>query len=299
MESVRKLVQTLWVFLSNGFWAFPVTRTIYQGPMKVICAPGLNCYSCPAATLSCPIGALQQLLGNLRFSLENGQLFLGWYVVGAMGVLGSLFGRMICGWFCPFGFFQELLHKIPSRKFQVPRPLRYFKYAVLAVMVVLLPLLVVDQYGGGVTWFCKYLCPAGTIEAGLPMLFLQPDLRKVLGFLFLNKLVILVVFIIWSIIASRPFCRTTCPLGAFYALFRKAKLIRLQWHEDRCTHCQACHQVCPMGVKFNESPDDGECITCLKCLHQACQYEAISLEVGGVPFLPQIPRHKPVVPATE
>jgi polyferredoxin len=278
-------VQTIIALLSNGYWSFPFSRAIYQGPMKVICAPGLNCYSCPAATLSCPIGALQQMMANIRFSLEVGQIYVGLYVVGGMGILASFFGRMVCGWACPFGLVQELLHRIPTpKKFAVPRPLRFVKFAVLALMVILLPLFALDQFGAGETTFCKYLCPAGTLEAGLPMLFLQPELRNTIGPLFYNKFAWMVFFIGWSIAASRPFCRTTCPLGAFYALFASTRLVRLRLDESRCTNCGACHGVCPMGVKFNESPDDTECISCLKCMNQACRYGAIRLEIGGFPL---------------
>lgn len=284
IETVRKWIQALMTFLTNGYWAFPVTRSIYQGPLKSICAPGLNCYSCPAATLACPIGSLQQILANIRFALQTGQYHVGLFVVGSMGVAGGFFGRMICGWACPFGLIQELLYKIPTpRKYDVPRPLRYIKFVILAVMVILLPLFAIDAFGAGQTYFCKYLCPAGTLEAGIPMLFLQPELRQTVGPLFYNKLSFLVFFVIWSVLASRPFCRTACPLGAFYALFSKSKLVSLRWHEDRCTKCKACHYVCPMGVKFNESPQDTECISCLKCMNQACKYGAISLEIAGLP----------------
>lgn len=286
METVRKWVQVVAGFLMNSSWSFPFTRTIYQGPLKALCSPGLNCYSCPASTTYCPMGALQQLLAGLRYALENGQHFFGLSVVGFLGVLGALFGRMLCGWACPFGFVQELLHKLPSRKFVIPRILNHGKYIFLAMFVVVLPLVLVDNFGMGSPWFCKFVCPAGTLEAGLPMLLLQPNLRNTIGLLFFNKLVILVLFLGWSIIASRPFCRTACPLGAFYALFRKVRLIRLHLDESRCTNCKACHHVCPMGVKFNESPDDAECITCLACMNRACTFEAITLEIGGMPLVP-------------
>jgi len=283
MEVVRKWIQALFFLLTNGYWNFPATRGIYQGPLKVVCSPGLNCYSCPAATTYCPLGSLQQLLAGVRMTLANGQFFIGFYVVGAMGVIGAFVGRMVCGWACPFGLFQELLHKIPSRKFGIWQPLHYMKYVLLITMVILLPLFAVDQFGLGDPWFCKYFCPAGTLEAGFPMLILQPGLRSNLGLLFLNKLFILIVFIVWSVLASRPFCRTACPLGAFYALFSKVKLVKLRLDPSRCTKCEACHSVCPMDVKFNESPDDMECISCLAC-SKACKFNAINLEIGGVPI---------------
>jgi len=270
--------------LVNGSWSFPYTRTIYQGPLKVVCSPGLNCYSCPAATTYCPIGSLQQLFAGIRIALENGQNYFGFYVIGTMGVLGGAFGRLICGWACPFGLIQELLHKIPSRKFGVGRGLRYIKYGFLLIFVVLLPLTVVDGFGYGELWFCKYVCPAGTLEAGLPLLLMQPGLRQTLGLIFFNKLIIMVFFIVWSVLASRPFCRTTCPLGAFYALFKKFKLVKLRLVEENCTRCKACHNVCPMGVKFDESPEDAECITCLACMSKACQFDAIEIEVAGLPL---------------
>lgn len=283
MELVRKWIQIITAFLVNGSWSFPYSRTIYQGPLKVLCSPGLNCYSCPAATTYCPLGALQQLLGGVRLSLAGGQYFFGFSVLGSMGVLGGFFGRMICGWVCPFGLVQELLYKVKSPKFAVPRVLRYGKYLFLLLFVILLPLLAVDEFGGGAPWFCKYICPAGTLEAGIPLLLLQPDLRSTLGLLFWNKLVLLLGFTIWSVVASRPFCIAICPLGAFYALFSRVKLVRLRLDQGRCTNCGSCHTVCPMGVKFNESPDDCECITCLKCMKQGCKLDAIYLEVGGIP----------------
>ncbi len=295
MDTIRKWVQALFFLLSNGSWSFPVSRTIYQGPLKVVCAPGLNCYSCPAATTYCSMGALQQILGGVRMALDNGQYFFGLYVVGTLGVIGGFIGRMVCGWMCPFGLFQELLHKIPSPKIGVPRLLRFAKFAILLLMVIILPLTVVDELGLGSPWFCKYLCPAGTLEAGLPMLFLQPSLQETIGLLFYGKVFFLLIYSGWSVVASRPFCRTTCPLGAFYALFSKVKLVRLQLNRERCTHCKACHPVCPMGVHFNESPDDTECISCLAC-SKACPFQAIHLEIGGFPLGP-MPKAKPgIVP---
>ena len=293
IEFVRKWVQVVFGFLMNGYWAFPFTRNMYKGPLKVVCAPGLNCYSCPASTTYCPIGALQQLMGGLRFSLDVGNYYIGWYVVGSMGVLGALFGRLICGWACPFGFFQELLYKIPSPKYMIPRYLNYFKYFMLAFFVILLPLFALDEFGAGEPWFCKYICPAGTLEAGIPMIILQPNLRSALGLLFYNKLIIMIFFIIWGVLASRPFCRTTCPLGAFYALFNRYKVVKLQLDEAKCTQCKACHPVCPMGVKFNECPDDMECISCMKCMTHACKFDAIHLEVAGVPLEAAGTREKP------
>jgi polyferredoxin len=283
MESIRKLVQLIAVFLSNGYFLFPQSKNIYQGPLKVICSPGLNCYSCPASTTSCPIGAIQQLLLGIRFSLETGAYFFSFYVVGTIGLIATTTGRITCGWLCPFGLLQELLHKVPcGKKKEVYNILRYVKYFMLIAFVFLFPLLLINDWGMGKPWFCKYVCPAGTLEAGLPMLLLQPDLRATLGYLFYNKLFWMIVFLLWSVFTSRPFCKTTCPLGAFYGMFNKFSLFKLELIESRCTECGKCAQVCPMGIQFNESVGSTECIMCMRCMKEGCEFGAIHLTCGNL-----------------
>ncbi len=286
METLRKWIQCVWTLIINGYWAFPVSKNIYQGPLKVICSPGLNCYSCPAATTYCPVGAIQQLLLGIRFSLENSTYYLGLYVAGSVGLIGTAVGRFVCGWACPFGLYQELLHRVPLPNHSIPKTLSYIKYVFLLLFVILLPLLLVDQFGMGKPWFCKYVCPAGTLEAGIPMVILMPDLRSTLGYLYLNKIVILIGFSLWSMTASRPFCRTACPLGAFYGLFNRISLVRLKLDRNRCTDCGACHTVCPMEIRFNEQPNSAECINCLRCMNEACRFGAISLDIAGYSFYP-------------
>ncbi|MCX5869061.1 MAG: 4Fe-4S binding protein [Deltaproteobacteria bacterium] len=285
METIRKFLQLIFAFISNGYILFPWTKNIYQGPLKTVCSPGLNCYSCPASTTYCPIGAIQQLLLGIRFSIETGSYYFGSYVFGSIGIIAALTGRFSCGWLCPFGFLQELLYKIPSRrKFQIPQALRYIKYFILVFFVILFPLILTDQWGMGKPWFCKFVCPAGTMEAGIPMILLQPDLRVTLGYLFYNKLFWMFWFLMWSIFSSRPFCKTTCPLGAFYGMFNKISLFQLHLNKQHCTDCGVCLQVCPMDIQFNKNVNSAECILCMRCMTEACRFEAISLQCAGLPL---------------
>lgn len=282
MDALRKFIQLVAAFLANSYLLFPWTKNIYQGPMKVMCSPGLNCYSCPAATTYCPIGAIQQLLLGIRFSLETGAMFFSSYVVGTIGLIATATGRITCGWLCPFGLIQELLHKTPLlQKRDVYPFLRWGKYIMLVFFVVLFPLLLTNEWGMGKPWFCKFVCPAGTLEAGLPMLILQPDLRATLGYLFYNKLFWLIVFVVWSVKTSRPFCKVACPLGGFYGLFNRFSLIKLNLNRSKCTSCGKCAEVCPMGIQFNEDVGSRECIMCMRCMHEACNYGAIHLSLCG------------------
>jgi polyferredoxin len=112
------------------------------------------------------------------------------------------------------------------------------------------------------------------------MLLLDGDLRGSVGWLFANKLVLLLLMLTASVFSSRPFCRTLCPLGAFYGLFNRISLIRLKFDADACTKCGACHQVCPVEIRADEAPNSGACIRCLRCTG-ACRFGALGLDVAG------------------
>ena len=175
--------------------------------------PGLNCYSCPGAVGSCPIGSLQAVITSREHKFT-------FYVLGFLLLFGALFGRLVCGWLCPLRLVQDLLHKIPFvkklRRLPGERVLRCLKYAVLVCFVVILPLTVLDIVGQGQPWFCKYICPSGTLFAGIPLIAANPPLRAALGWLFTWKAAILIVLVLLSIVLWRPFCRYLCPLGAIY-----------------------------------------------------------------------------------
>uniref|UniRef100_A0A7V4G8T2 4Fe-4S binding protein n=1 Tax=Desulfobacca acetoxidans TaxID=60893 RepID=A0A7V4G8T2_9BACT len=275
MSLFRRLVQILVSLGTNAYLLFPLTGTIYTGPLKAVCHPGLNCYACPAALLSCPVGAIQNFIGALRATLPGSFPNLGAIVFAYLGFAGTLVGRLPCGWLCPFGFIQDLLYKIPSPKFSLWPPLRWLKYAVLLVLVVLLPLLWVDRTGMGEPWFCKLLCPSGTLLGALPLLAIKPELWQNLGLWFWNKMTWLVLIMGAAVLISRFFCRVMCPLGAFYSLFSRITVVQLEFIEGNCVHCLSCVRSCPTGCRPHEEQGSRECIMCLKCV-DACRFRALN-----------------------
>lgn len=247
---------------------------LYQGAGKAVCVPGLNCYSCPAASGACPIGAFQAVVGSSKFRFS-------YYISGTLILLGVLLGRFICGFLCPFGWFQELLHKLPTKKLSTRklRPLTYLKYAVLLVMVVLLPALAVNEVGMGDPFFCKYLCPQGVLEGAIPLSLTNAGIRAALGTLFTRKLSILLAVAVLSVVFYRPFCKWLCPLGAFYALLNKVSLFQMQVDPNKCISCGKCAKACQMDVDITKTPNHTECIRCGMCV-RACPTHAVAFRYG-------------------
>jgi len=261
-KNKRTLIQLLATFFTNGYiLGFP-KGTIYTGNSKSLCVPGLNCYSCPGAVASCPIGSLQAVLGGRKHSFS-------YYIVGIIMLFGVVFGRLICGFLCPFGFIQDLLYKIKSPKITVPKkvdkPLRYLKYAVLIFPVIILPIFLTNKFGMAQPYFCQWICPAGTLEGGIPLVLMNKGLRDMVGFLFNWKMALLIFTILSSILIYRPFCKYICPLGAFYSLFNKYSFYQMNVDKLKCNGCKICEKQCKMNVEITKEINSLECIRCGEC----------------------------------
>ncbi len=235
----------------QGFVSNP--PAIYQGSAKGFCVPILNCYACPSALFSCPIGTIQHFMVVHQ---------IPYYVIGYLSIIGATIGRMPCGTLCPFGLFQDLLYKLPSLKIKLPPFLRPMKYMVLVALVIVIPWITNEN------WFSK-LCPMGTLIGGLPWVTISAEVRSMIRDLFWIKVSMLIFFTASSIVAKRPFCQMVCPLGALYGLFNRFSLVRLKWDAEKCTHCRKCQEVCPMEIAVWEGENIGHCIRCLDCT--ACE----------------------------
>lgn len=268
----RLAVQLIAAVLINGYAIGFAKGKIFTGKSKMICVPVLNCYSCPGALGACPIGSLQAVAGGRKHNIS-------FYVLGTLMLFGTVFGRLICGFLCPFGLIQDLLHKIPVPKVSVPRKLdkilRILKYFILIGFVFLLPILAVNKFGIGDPWFCKYICPAGTLEGGVPHILMNEQLRKAADILFSWKMGVLIFVVIGSMFVSRFFCRYFCPLGAFYSLFNRFSLYQMNIDKNKCVDCKKCEKVCPMKVEVTKNINCGECIRCGKC-KAVCSKRAIT-----------------------
>lgn len=269
----RRLIQVYTALLYNAYLKGFAEGQIYTGPLKSVCVPGLNCYSCPGAISACPLGSLQ----NAVSASADRPAF---YVAGLIIMFGMFLGRVVCGFLCPFGLIQELLHKIPSPKIKknnITRKLSWCKYVILAVFVIAIPAFYAVRRLP-LPAFCKFICPAGTLE-GAVMLLIHPansDLREMTGGLFWWKFTVMILILTACVFVFRAFCRFLCPLGALYSLFAKIALLGVRVDLPKCTDCGACVKYCPVDIR---KVGDRECVQCGNCI-DVCPEKAISFKAG-------------------
>ncbi len=275
LPSQRRLIQWYAALLYNAHVKGFITGNIYTGSSKILCVPGFNCYSCPGAVGACPLGALQNAIASSGSRTPT-------YILGILMLYGLILGRTICGFFCPLGLLQELLHKIPTPKLpkgRITRVLSWLKYVILAIFVVIIPLWYSLQ-SYPVPAFCKYICPAGTFEGAVGLLSnpVNADKFSMLGILFTRKFIILTVIAAACVFIYRAFCRFLCPLGAIYGLFSRVAFIGVKVDQASCTDCGRCVSHCKMDVR---RVGDHECIHCGECIG-VCPTKAISIKAGKI-----------------
>ena len=275
LPSKRKLMQLYFALLFNANLKGFASGKLYKGNTKTVCVPGINCYSCPGAIGACPLGSLQG-----AFSADNKSTL--YYVGGILLLYCILFGRIICGWLCPFGLIQELLYKIRSPKLKkspVTRLLSYLKYVILVVFTLIIPISYAIK-DLPLPAFCKYICPAGTIEGGLGLLSnkVNESYFSMLGPLFTWKFLLMISIVVSCVFIFRLFCRFICPLGALYGIFNKISLFGIKLDSAKCTECGLCKAHCKVDIRH---VGDQECISCGECI-DVCPTQAISWKGSGI-----------------
>ena len=281
----RNIIQLCFLFILNSD-LITLFKAIYkkkglisQTNLKTICAPGLNCYSCPSAIFSCPIGSLQFWLNDISQKIIFSQNInlIGLYIIGFLSTIGIISGRICCGFVCPFGFVQDIINKITKKNLNIPKIIRFFKYIVLILFVIILPLFIFDITKIA-PYFCKLICPSGTLFAGVPLLLIDENLRKMASFITIFKFTILILFLILFLFSKRAFCKILCPLGAIWGLFNRISIIKLNFNKISCISCKKCEKNCPMNIAITSNIESNECIRCFECA-KVCPTKSITIKV--------------------
>jgi polyferredoxin len=230
--------------------------------LHTVCAPVFHCYACPLSTFACPIGIIAQFSAVHFFPL---------IAIGVLITFGALFGSLVCGWACPFGFLQDLAAKVPTPKFDPPKIAGYMRYVMLIGTVLAIPYFFGEEHA---LFVCR-ICPAGALEAAVPNMVGQVISGKEVVWPNAVKLIILALFLIAIFVMRRPWCRVLCPLGAIFSLFNRFSAFFLRFENEECTKCKRCHKLCKFGIEPEKTPNDLHCVRCLECTR--CKPEALTL----------------------
>lgn len=198
-----------------------------------------------------------------------------------VSLVTALAGRFFCGWMCAFGSMGDFFYQIP-RQFmkirkkelgQFDRLMKYVKYVLLAVIVILI-------------WGLQMITvPSGINPWDLFGMLVTPgswgQLPNMIGG-FVPAAVLLAAIVIGSVAVERFFCRYFCPLGAYFALISRFRLLRIRKDRSKCGSCTLCTQKCAMGIdlKNMDLVKDGECINCMACTTN-CPKSNAHLEMDG------------------
>lgn len=224
---------------------------------KWLCTPVLNCHSCALAFFACPIGIFVHYAGYHTFP---------YLALGTVLLLGVLIGRLLCGWICPFGFLQDLLHKIPSPKFELPYWTSFGKYVVLGLLVLALPF----AFGADTVYsFCR-VCPSSALSVTIPSILKEGLPKNVLPMLV--RLGVLGGVVVLAIMSSRSFCKVFCPIGAILAPLNYVSFWAIKVPVQNCLSCKKCDRACPVGgtpsgriVEHVSANREQNCIVCHEC----------------------------------
>jgi ferredoxin-type protein NapH len=230
--------------------------------LHTMCAPVFHCYACPLATFACPIGILA------NFSALH---IIPFAALGLLVAVGALFGSLLCGWACPFGFLQDLAARVRTPKFDPPRWTGHLRYAVLIGAVFAIPFFFGDKHP---LFICGF-CPAGAVEGAVPSMIRQAATGGSVAWPNAIKLTVLLLFVGAIFFVRRPWCRILCPLGAIFSLFNRASAFFLRLDPGKCVNCGRCHKLCQLGLPPEKSPNDSRCIRCLECTR--CSPQALTV----------------------
>ena len=241
-------------------WVQTAFLAVWLGPLglRMLWLPScvFHCYGCPLASFACPVGVVAGMTALHVLPL---------LAIGVVAAVAAMVGSLVCGWACPFGFLQDLLHKIPVPKFRLPGWSGHLRLPLFLGLVVAVP------YWTRSLFFCD-VCPSGTINrlwqqaAGIPLQFKTPE-----GLVAIFSLVFLAVVLALALFTLRPFCNLLCPIGGFLGLFNRISGYHVAVDKERCADCGRCQSLCPQGIDPVATPGHSQCNLCLECT-RACRF---------------------------
>ncbi len=179
-------------------------------------------------------------------------------------ILAVVGNKMICGWACPFGAFQELIYSLPILRRIKQKKLPFIltntiRAGLFSAMLLFLFGVIGGRKG---TVIYHYVNPFNLFD---------------LDFESFSILLTVIIALLGSFIIYRPFCQFICPFGFVSWIAERFSIIRVRIDKEECTQCNVCVKVCPLEaakglVGGKKMPAD--CFSCVRCLN-VCPVDAI------------------------
>lgn len=220
--------------------------------------------------------------------------------------LGSLlFGRLFCGWVCPFGYISDIVSYV-GKKGRVSRKLNdsLANFAIfMAFLFIFIDFSIGYNQAMGTSIYSYFgefnrepysvISPTSTLFSMLFWYFYLEkypksidQLNTILSYspVFWFRIFILVIAIIVNFYVPRAWCRYVCPLGGVMGVGGRFKVMKI-WRDptlcDESVCGQACVKSCPMGVSildYKGHISDKLCISCGMCI-DVCPTNGIYMKV--------------------
>jgi len=179
-------------------------------------------------------------------------------------ILAVVGNKIICGWACPFGALQELIFSLPILRKIKKKKIPLFLTNSIRTIIFALMLLFLFAIIGGRKGFVIYH-------------YVNPFNLFNLDFESLSIWMTIIIVLLISFFAYRPFCQLICPFGFVSWIAERFSIFRVRVDKNLCTQCGACAKVCPTeaakGIVAGKKLH-ADCFSCGRCL-TSCPLDAI------------------------
>jgi polyferredoxin len=206
-----------------------------------VLAPGLN---------PNPVASVRTLLKGLLVQKKLVAPVVGMLVV--MLAITVVSNKSFCGYACQLGLLQDLLHRVPTPKWQPPFWLSN------TIRIIAFLALVGGLAVAGLDWI-GVIDPFQLFQFNFTLPIILASVGVLAGSLFIY----------------RPWCRFLCPFGLLSWVAEQVSVFRPRIDRDVCKGCQACVKACPSGAMqdFYEGKTlHADCFACGACI-EACKVE--------------------------
>jgi Pyruvate/2-oxoacid:ferredoxin oxidoreductase delta subunit len=250
----------------------------------------------------CPLGGFESLWTLLTTGRTVPHVHTSSLVLSLAVLVLAVVGRgFFCGWLCPMGTVQEMVHAAGRAVTDRVPPLRRLRRRM--------------ERGASATtgrwrridgvlrcgrWLVLAWAIIGAAITGT-MVFREADpwvaLLSVAEFELSLAFVVLIATLVLALFIERPFCRYACPLGAVQSLAGKFSPIAVEREASACLDCDLCNQACPMAIPVNTRTrvTDTSCTGCLECVGACPSQNGLAVTLA----MPTFRAHLATPPATE